>query len=63
MKPSQISPYSAHEVLKVLHGGDIVVVNFKRDIRVNVPEQEKQILQTLLVRRGRKDRKGFYLPV
>lgn len=41
-------------MFKVFHGGDIIVVNFKQNIRVNAPEREKQPSQVLLVGTGQK---------
>ena len=41
-------------MFEVFHCGDIVVVNFKQNIRVNVPEREKQPLQTLQAGTGQR---------
>lgn len=41
-------------MFEVFHGGDIIVVNFKQNIRVNAPEREKQPSQVLLVGTGHK---------
>ena len=39
---NKILPYSIHETFKVFYCGYIVVVYFKKNIRINVPKREKR---------------------
>lgn len=39
---SKILPYSIHEMLKVFYCGYVIVVYFKKNIRINVPRRGKR---------------------